>query len=101
MSGGRQRLSEVNQTEDVADVIFRGIAFENKPLLCENGAPHILDSIHFEQVYEGWGWGWHMSGGRQRMSSSDAHSFSPCSRKADIRIPGKENSNSHGARPVY
>jgi hypothetical protein len=22
-------------------------------------------------------------------------------RKVDIRLPGKENSNSHGARPVY
>ena len=24
-----------------------------------------------------------------------------CDRKVDIRLPGKGNSNSHGARPVY
>ena len=24
-----------------------------------------------------------------------------CARKVDVRLPGKENSNSHGARPVH
>jgi len=27
--------------------------------------------------------------------------MSPGTRKVDIRLPGKGNSNSHGARPVY
>jgi len=26
---------------------------------------------------------------------------SPCYRKVDVRLPGKRNLNSHGARPVY
>jgi len=31
----------------------------------------------------------------------NTHAFASASRKVDIRLPGKRNSNSHGARPVY
>ena len=37
------------------------------------------------------------SGGRCANSSGVAYR----GRKVDIRLPGKGNSNSHGARPVY
>ena len=30
-----------------------------------------------------------------------AHDVVPCHRKVDIRLHGKDNSISHGARPVY
>jgi len=30
-----------------------------------------------------------------------AMAFSSCYRKVDVRLPGKGNSNSHGARPVH
>ena len=38
--------------------------------------------------------------GAWNMSNASEKSPSPA-RKVDIRLPGKRNSNSHGARPVY
>ena len=41
-------------------------------------------------------------GGDARVAGPrEVHVLDPLSRKVDIRLPGKGNSNSHGARPVH
>ena len=36
----------------------------------------------------------------EQRTTADAH-MGAGSRKVDIRLPGKENSNFHGAKPIY
>ena len=42
----------------------------------------------------------HAEGGRGAVPHAPAPVAAPA-RMVDIRLPGKDNSNSHGARPVY
>ena len=39
--------------------------------------------------------------GEGRLESGRKYLISSCFRKVDVRLPGKENSNAHGARPVH
>ena len=69
------------------------------------GARYPCKAVSYEQgtpvrpvSYEG---GAPVRPGRDGLRMERPRGVSPSSRKVDIRLPGKGNSNSHGARPVY